>query len=81
MPTVTSRTFRDGEGEAVILPNDVAYGAEIDVTIIRSGDVITIYPANRARKSLAETLKRLEELPGPDAIEVRDADVVPDREG
>jgi antitoxin VapB len=80
MPTVASRTFRDGDGEAVILPDDVAYGAEIDVTITRSGDVITIRPANRARISMSEMLKRLDELPAPDEIEVRDADVVPDHD-
>jgi len=81
MPTVTSRTFRDGDGEAVRLPKDVAYGAEIDVTIVRSGDIVTIYPVSPARRSIAEMLKRLYELPGPDEIEVRDADVAPDRAG
>ena len=78
MPTVTSRTFRSGNSEAVRLPKDVAYGADIDVTVVRSGDVITIYPT---RPSVAEMIARLRELPGPDEVEVRDADVVPDRPG
>jgi antitoxin VapB len=78
MPTVSSRTFRSGDDEAVRLPEEVAYGAEIDVTIVRSGDVITIYPT---RPSIAEMLKRLDELPAPDEIEVRDADVIPERPG
>jgi antitoxin VapB len=78
MPTVTSRTFRSGNSEAVRLPKDVAYGEDIDVTIVRSGDVITIYPT---RPSIATMIARLRELPGPDEIEVRDADVVPDRPG
>jgi antitoxin VapB len=78
MPTVTSRTFRSGNSEAVRLPKDVAYGVDIDVTIVRSGDVITIYPA---RMSIAEMIRRLDELPAPSEIEVRDVDVIPERPG
>jgi antitoxin VapB len=78
MATVTSRTFRSGNSQAVRLPKDVAYGDDIDVTIVRSGDVITIYPT---RISMREMLKRLDELPAPDDIEERDSDVVPDRAG
>jgi len=78
MTTAKSRTFRSGNSEAVRLPKDVAYGEDIDVTIVRSGEVITIYPT---RMSLREMLKRLDELPAPDYIEERDSDVVPDRPG
>jgi antitoxin VapB len=38
MTTVTSRIFRSGNSEAVRLPKDVAFGKEMDVTIVRSGD-------------------------------------------
>ncbi len=78
MTTVKSRIFRSGNSEAVRLPKDVAFGKEIDVTIVRSGDVLTIYPV---RMSIKEMLRRLDELPGPGEIEERDADVVPDRPG
>lgn len=78
MTTARSRTFRSGNSEAVRLPKDVAYGEDIDVTIVRSGEVITIYPT---RMSMREMLKRLDELPAPDYIEERDSDVVPDRPG
>ena len=78
MTTVTSRIFRSGNSEAVRLPKEVAYGEDIDVTVVRAGDGITIYPT---RPSVAEMIARLRELPGPDDIEVRDADVVPDRPG
>jgi len=78
MTTARSRTFRSGNSEAVRLPKDVAYGEDIDVTIVRSGDVVTIYPT---RMSMREMLKRLDELPAPDYIEERDSDVVPDRPG
>jgi antitoxin VapB len=78
MTVTTSRTFRSGNSEAVRLPKDVAYGSDIDVTIVRSGDVITIYPA---RMSMAEMLRRLDELPGPGEIEERDVGVIPERPG
>ncbi len=79
MPTVTSRIFKSGNSEAVRLPKEVAFGQEIEVTIVRSGDVLTIYP--KPRMSIAEMLRRLDELPAPGSIEERDADVVPDRSG
>ena len=44
MTTVTSRVFKSGNSEAVRLPKDVAFGRELEVTIVRSGDVLTIYP-------------------------------------
>jgi antitoxin VapB len=71
MTIATSRTFRSGNSEAVRLPKDVAYGRDMGVTIVRSGDVITIYPA---RMSMAEMLKHLDELPGPGEIEKRDVE-------
>jgi len=78
MTTVKSRIFRSGNSEAVRLPKDVAFGEEIEVTIVRSGDVLTIYPA---RMSVAEMLRRLDELPAPASIEQRDVDVIPERPG
>jgi antitoxin VapB len=78
MTTVTSRIFRSGNSEAVRLPKDVAFGKEMDVTIVRSGDILTIYPK---RMPLKEMLKLLDELPAPDYIEERDSDVVPERPG
>ena len=78
MPTVTSRVFRSGNSEAVRLPKDVAFGEEIDVTIVRSGDVLTIYPT---RMSIKEMAAKLRELPAPSEIEVRDPDIFPDRPG
>jgi antitoxin VapB len=78
MTIVTSRVFRSGNSEAVRLPKDVAFGREVEVTIVRSGDVLTIYPKKR---SLAEALAELKTLPKPDEIEVRDPDIFPDRPG
>jgi antitoxin VapB len=78
MPTVTSRTFRSGNSEAVRLPKEVAFGKDIEVTIVRSGDVITIYPK---RPSIHEMIAKLKALPKPPSIEVRDVDLIPERDG
>lgn len=78
MPTVTSKVFRSGNSEAVRLPKDVAFGADIEVTIVRSGDVLTIYPK---RPSIQELVAKLKSLPVPDEIEERDPDIFPDRPG
>lgn len=78
MPTASSKTFKSGNSEAVRLPKDIAYGREVDLTIVRSGDVLTVYPA---RSSLAEMAKKLESLPRPPAIEVRDEEELPERPG
>lgn len=78
MTTVTSKTFKSGNSQAVRLPREVAFANDTEVTIERSGDVLTIRPK---RISIAEMLRRLDELPGPGEIEVRDPDIFPDREG
>jgi antitoxin VapB len=78
MSTVTSRIFRSGNSEAVRLPKEVAFGKEIEVTIVRSGDVITIYPK---RTPIQEALEKLRSLPKPSSIEVRDVEPIPERDG
>ncbi len=76
MAVVRSRTFRSGNSEAVRLPREVAFGAEVPVTIVRSGDVLTIFPTRPPTKDLIE---RLAVLPKPRAIEVRDEEPLPER--
>ena len=78
MPTVTSRTFRSGNSEAIRLPKEVAFGPDVEVTIVKSGDVLTITPT---RPSVKEMLRKLAELPAPGEIEERDPDIFPDRPG
>jgi antitoxin VapB len=78
MATVTSRIFRSGNSEAVRLPKDIAFGRDMEVTIVRNGDVLTITPK---RPSLQEMARRLRDLPKPSDIEERDADIFPDRPG
>lgn len=78
MAVADSRTFRSGNSEAVRLPRNVAFGREVEVTIVRSGDALTIYPA---RKSIGELVKQLEELPRPSEVQARDDQVLPETSG
>lgn len=78
MAVAGSKTFKSGNSEAVRLPKDIAYGREIDLTIVRSGEVLTIYPA---RPSLAEMAQKLTALPRPSEIEIRDEEDLPERPG
>src|SRR6202048_4066531 len=56
MAVADSRTFRSGNSEAVRLPRNVAFGREVEVTIVRSGDVLTIYAA---RTPIGDLVKQL----------------------
>ena len=76
MSIARSRTFRSGNSEALRLPKDVAFGADVELVLVRSGDVLTVYPA---AMSLSAMAARLRELPAPPSIEVRDVDELPER--
>jgi antitoxin VapB len=78
MPTAKSRTFRSGNSEAVRLPREVGFGVDVPVTIVKSGDVMTIYPT---RPTVVEMIGRLMSLPDPEEIEVRDVEPLPERPG
>lgn len=77
MTTVDSKIFRSGNSEAVRLPKEVAFGRDVEVTVVRSGDVLTIYPKQPPMAKLVEELRR---LPKPSRIEVREVDL-PERPG
>jgi len=78
MSIADSRTFRSGNSEAVRLPKDVAFGRDVELTIVRSGDVLTIFPRH---PPVGELLKRLASLPRPSDIEERDTEELPERPG
>ena len=83
MAVVTSRVFQSVDGEVLSLPEAVAFGRELDVTIERSGDVLTIYPGQKSlptRSSIGQMLAALQALPKPGDIQERD-DIWPDRPG
>lgn len=76
MTVARSRTFRSGNSEALRLPKDVAFGPDIDLVLVRSGDVLTIYPA---ASTIPEMLARLKALPPVRAIEQRDVEELSER--
>lgn len=78
MTVARTRTFRSGNSEAVRLPKDVAFGDGVELVIVRSGDVMTLYPAET---TIAEMVERLRTLPAPPAIERRDDEELPERKG
>ena len=78
MPIATGRTFKSGNSEAVRLPKGLGFGVGVELVLERSGEVLTI---KRKRPSIAAMLDELEKLPKPSSIEVRDADIMPDRDG
>ena len=78
MTVADSRTFRSGNSEAVRLPKAVAFGRDVDLTIVRSGDVLTIYPS---RPPIGDLVARLAALPAPREVELRDLEELPERPG
>jgi antitoxin VapB len=78
MSIAKTRTFRSGNSQAIRLPRSVAFGDDVEIVMVRSGDVLTIYPATT---TLPEMIARLEALPSPPAIEVRDDEDLPERTG
>lgn len=78
MPIARGRTFRSGNSEALRLPKDVAFGDNDELVMIRSGDVLTIYPA---ANTIADMIARLQTLPAPPSIESRDEKELPERSG
>jgi antitoxin VapB len=78
MGIARSRTFRSGNSEAIRLPKDVAFGDDVELVLVRSGDVMTIYPA---AITIPAMLDRLAKLPAVEAIETRDVDVIPEQPG
>ena len=78
MTIARTRTFRSGNSEALRLPKDVAFGDDVELVLVRSGNVMTIYPAATTITAMLEQLKT---MPAPRAIECRDDEPLADREG
>jgi antitoxin VapB len=76
MTIAKTRTFRSGNSEAIRLPKDVAFGEGVELVVVRSADVLTLYPATT---SIPEMIARLEALPVPPSIEERDDEELPER--
>lgn len=78
MECVDSKVFRSGNSEAVRLPKSMAFGADIDVSIYRAGDMRIIMPAKR--QSLAEMATKLAAGPKVHSLEQRETPIAPDRD-
>ena len=78
MAFAKTRTFRSGNSEAVRLPKDAAFGEGVELVVVRSGDVVTLYPA---ATSIPEMIARLDALPRPPSIEKRGDEELPERAG
>ena len=78
MTVAKTSTFRSGNSEAIRLPKAVAFGEGVELVIVRSGDVLTLYPA---ATSIPEMIARLKALPVPPSIEERGDEELPERTG
>lgn len=78
MTIAKTRTFRSGNSEAVRLPKDIAFGENVELIVVRSGDVVTLYPATM---TLSEMVAQLNAMPAPPSIETRDDEEIPERAG
>lgn len=66
MIEVESKTFKSGNSEALRLPKEVALGPDVEVTIQKIGDTLTITP--KRKKTMADLVQRLRQIgppPGP----------------
>ena len=72
------KTFKTGNSQAIRLPKEIAFGDDVELIIVRSGDVVTLYPA---ASSLKDMIARLEALPRPPTVEQRDVEEIPERRG
>ena len=81
MIEVDSKTFKSGNSEALRLPKEVAYGADVEVSIKKVGDTLTITP-KKAKKTMAELVARLRKIgPPADGIQKRQKIIFPKRPG
>ena len=78
MTVIRTRTFKSGNSEAIRLPKGVAFGEGAELIVVRSGDVMTIYPASPSIQDLVAALRA---MPSPPVVEARDDEDLPERSG
>ncbi len=60
----TTKVFKSGNSQAVRIPAEMAFESnDMEVTITRNGDVITIIPVKQDLKRMVEQLRGLPKLP------------------
>lgn len=74
----STRIFKSGNSQAVRIPAELAYSeTDVEFTITRLGDVITIFPA---QQNLKDAVAALRAMPKPAGVEKREPIEMPDRE-
>jgi antitoxin VapB len=63
---------------AVRLPKGVAFGENVEMVVVRAGDVMTLYPA---ATSILDMIVRLGALPAPPTVEKRAEEDLSERSG
>jgi antitoxin VapB len=79
MIEVDSKTFKSGNSEALRLPKEVAFGSDVEVTIRKVGETLTVTP--KRKKTVAGLIAALERLPKPDKPWKRERIIFPKRRG
>lgn len=81
MSAVLTKTFRNGNSQAVRLPKSIAFGDGVELRVERRGDVVTLQP-NYGPRPNARLIARLRALPNPpDGIQEREPFDDPERFG
>ncbi len=84
MKVVNSKTFKSGNSVAVRLPKEIAFAPDMNVTVERNGDVLTIRPAIdpvEEKRKVLELVASLRALGPIDEIEKRVPPMPPIRRG
>lgn len=84
MGVIESKTFKSGNSVAVRLPRELGFAADVAVVIERTGDTITIRPAQDAaaeKRRLDEMIAALRAIGPVGEIGERDAVEIPERPG
>ena len=66
-----SKTFRSGNSEALRLPKEMAFGENVELMLVRSGDVLTVYPLRSSLQEMARDLRAMPPVPPQDREELR----------
>jgi antitoxin VapB len=72
----TTRVFKSGNSLAIRMPAEIAYEEGTELTITRSGDMVTVVPKKQDLKAMVEALRALPSVP----IEEREPIELPDRD-
>lgn len=84
MGVIETKTFKNGNSVAVRLPKELGFAADVAVTIERDGAALIVRPKldqTESKRRLTHMIAALRAIGPVGEIEVRDADIFPDRPG